>query len=165
MRKFLLLLAIPFALTAAEVEPLQPLSEPRPAPAFSFPDMDGQTHHLDDYAGRVLVVNFWATWCPPCVREMPALDRLQSELADDGVVVFGANLGETAEDIAAFLQRVPVDFPLLLDPDMNAGMEWGVRGLPTTYIIDGQGQILFEVLGDKHWDDPVIVEQIRALAD
>ena len=164
MYKILFILFFSGAIVAAEVEPLQPLSMPRSAPAFNFPDRDGAVHTLQDYAGQVLVVNFWATWCPPCVRELPALDRLQQQLADDGVVVLGVNLGETAEDINTFLQRVvDVDFTLLLDPTMNASTEWGIRGLPTTYIIDDHGQILFEVLGDKHWDDPVIVEQIRAV--
>ncbi len=166
MYKILFILFFYGAALAAEVEPLQPLSTSRSAPAFNFPDMDGMPHTLEDYAGQVLVVNFWATWCPPCVRELPALDRLQQQLAADGVVVLGVNFGETAEDIDTFLQRVvDIDFTLLLDPTMNAGTEWGVRGLPTTYIIDDHGQILFEVLGDKHWDDPVIVEQIRAVAE
>jgi thiol-disulfide isomerase/thioredoxin len=164
MYKILFILFFSSAVIAAEVEPLQPLSMPRPAPAFNFPDRDGVAHTLQDYSGQVLVVNFWATWCPPCVRELPALDRLQQQLADNGVVVLGVNLGETTEDINTFLQRVvDVEFTLLLDPTMHASSEWGIRGLPTTYIIDDHGQILFEVLGDKHWDDPVIVEQIRAV--
>ncbi len=164
MYKLLFLILFSSTLLATEVEPLQPLTTTRPAPAFNFPDRDGMAHTLQDYAGQVLVVNFWATWCPPCVRELPALDRLQQQLAADGVVVLGVNLGESAEEIDTFLQRVvDVEFTLLLDPVMHASREWGIRGLPTTYIIDDHGTILFEVLGDKHWDDPVIVEQIRAV--
>jgi peroxiredoxin len=153
------------AVTAAEVEPLVPLDDPRPAPAFELSDTAGDTHRLADYTGRTLVVNFWATWCPPCIKEMPALDNLQRELLDDGVVVLGVNMGETVEDIAGFTDRVAVDFPLLLSLDMSAGQAWGVRGLPTTYIVDKQGQIVYEILGEKPWDDPVIVEQIRDLTE
>jgi hypothetical protein len=69
------------------------------------------------------------------------------------------------DDIAGFTDRVAVDFPLLLSLDMSAGQAWGVRGLPTTYIVDKQGRIVYEVLGEKPWDDPVIVEQIRGLAE
>lgn len=149
---------------AAEGGPLTPLDSPRPAPEFSLADTAGDTHTLADYRGRVLVVNFWATWCPPCVKEMPALDRLQQQLGEAGVQVVGINMGETTDDIASFNERVPVDFPLLLSPDMSAGQDWGVRGLPTTFILDPEGRIVFEVLGDQPWDDATIVDQIRELA-
>ena len=163
----LLMLALaPVMPVLAEVQALQPLTTPRPAPAFEFVDIQGTTHRLQDYADRVVVVNFWATWCPPCIRELPALERLQQHLADVGGVVLTVNFGEDAEDIAVFLQRViALELPVLLDPAMTAASPWRLRGIPTSYIINPQGQIVFTVLGDQPWDAPVMVEQIRALAE
>ncbi|MDX1607359.1 MAG: TlpA disulfide reductase family protein, partial [Candidatus Competibacterales bacterium] len=91
-RLLLWLCWIPVA-AAAEVQPLPALDAPRPAPAFELNDTEGRSHTLADYAGQVLVVNFWATWCPPCVKEMPALNRLQQQ-AGGPVQVLGVNMGE-----------------------------------------------------------------------
>lgn len=142
---------------------LDPLPEPIAAPDFNQPDQSGQKHTLADYQDKVLVVNFWATWCPPCIREMPSLDRLQQQLKDQGLEVIGVNMGETPERIATFTDRIKVGFPLLYDEDMTMTMNWEVQHLPTTFIVNRAGEIIYAVVGDKPWDDPAIAEQIQAL--
>jgi peroxiredoxin len=145
------------------VEPLQALEEPVPAPDFELLDPAGQTHTLADYQGKVLVVNFWATWCPPCIREMPALQNLRTTLHEQGLEVLGINMGENAEQVALFRERINVDFPLLLDENMVMSTAWEVLNLPTTFIVDRKGMITYAEVGDKPWDDPVIVQQIEVL--
>ena len=145
------------------IEPLQALSEAIAAPDFELLDSTGNTHTLEDYQGQVLVVNFWATWCPPCIREMPSLQNLRSALHDRGLEVLGINMGEGPDEIAFFNERVKVEFPLLLDEDMVMTTAWEVQNLPTTFIVDRNSMIIYAEVGDKPWDDPVIMAQLEAL--
>lgn len=161
-RLFFFLVASIALLAQAETLPLTP-SVARPAPAFSLQDINGKTHTLADYKDKVLVVNFWATWCAPCIKEMPSLQRAWEHLRESNIEVIAINMGETQEDIMGFLEKRPVEFPLLLDTEMSQSAEWKIKGLPTTFIIDGAGQIVYTVIGDKEWDDPVILEQISAV--
>ncbi|MEZ5589250.1 MAG: redoxin domain-containing protein [Gammaproteobacteria bacterium] len=149
--------------SAQAVEPLLALDEPVAAPAFTLPDAQGQSHSLADYQGKVLVVNFWATWCPPCIHEMPALQNLRTTLQARGLEVIGINMGETQDDITRFTDRLSVDFPLLLDENLVATMAWQVQNLPTTFVVNRDGMIVYSEVGDKPWDDPVILQQIEAL--
>ena len=150
---------------SARAEQVQLLTPTKggPAPEFSALDLQGKTHTLADYKGGVLIVNFWATWCPPCVKEMPALQRTWEQLRGDGVQVLGFSMGDSAEDIERFLKIIPVGFPLLLDENMEQSQHWSLKGLPTTFIVDTTGQIVFTVLGEREWDNPAIIEQIRTL--
>ena len=150
---------------AAQSEQTQLLTptQSRPAPEFSALDLQGQTHTLAGYQGRVLIVNFWATWCPPCIKEMPSLQRAWEQLRDDGIQVLGFSMGDSPADIERFLKITPVEFPLLLDENMEQGQLWSLKGLPTTFVVDSTGQIVYTVLGDREWDEPAIIEQIRNL--
>lgn len=150
--------------TAGSAETLTADAARRALPAFELTDIDGNMHRRDDYRDNILVVNFWATWCPPCIKEMPALDRAAQALADDGVVVLGINMGESADDIAQFTKLTPVGFPLLLDENMEQGPQWELKGLPTTYIAAPDGTIRYTVIGEREWDSPEILDAIRALA-
>ncbi len=111
-----------------------------------------------------MIVNFWATWCPPCRDELPALQRVWEELREDGLVVLGVNVGEDAELIFFFTADYPVDFPLLLDQDATAIDTWPVRGIPTTFVIDPDGRIAYRAIGARDFDHPDILERLRALA-
>ena len=110
------------------------------------------------------MVNFWATWCPPCIKEMPALSRAAEALKTDDIHFLGINMGESSEDIQAFTATMPVEFPLLLDEDMEQGPNWLLKGLPTTYIVDTEGKVAYTVLGEREWDADEVLAEIRALA-
>ena len=138
--------------------------EPRPdTPPLQLEDLDGHAHTLHDYRGRVVVVNFWATWCPPCRDELPSLQRLWEALGPDGLVVLGVNVGEDADRIFFFTADYPVDFPLLLDRDATTIDTWPVRGIPTTFIIDPEGRIAYRAIGAREFDHPDILERLRRL--
>ena len=134
-----------------------------PAPEFTLPDTEGQTHQLRDYRGQVVVLNFWATWCPPCREEMPAMERLHAQVAGTGIAVVAINVGEDEDTIFRFTGDYPVTFPLLMDREGTIVEEYPVIGLPTTYIIDPAGIIRHRAVGTREWDAPEMVQELRAL--
>lgn len=142
---------------------LDRLSETRAAPDFTIEDLQGVTHSLSDYKGKVLVINFWATWCPPCVKEMPSLQQAWEQLRGEDIAVLAINMGEQKQAIEGFIQKYPVELPILLDKEFDMADAWSVTGLPTTYVVDPEGQIVSQVIGERQWDDPDLLEEIRGL--
>ncbi|MCW9059155.1 MAG: TlpA family protein disulfide reductase [Gammaproteobacteria bacterium] len=135
----------------------------KPAPEFTLPDTEGRSHQLSDYRGKVVVLNFWATWCPPCREEMPAMERLHQLVGDENIAVVAINVGEDEDTIFRFTGDYPVTFPLLMDLGGRIVEEYPVIGLPTTYIIDPAGVIRHRAVGTREWDAPELVEELRAL--
>ncbi|MCP5425183.1 MAG: TlpA family protein disulfide reductase [Gammaproteobacteria bacterium] len=165
MRSIIILLILLLtSLAPAVAQDLTLNPDPQTAPDFRTKDVQGKVHRLTDYRGQLMVVNFWATWCPPCVREMPSLQRAWEELHRDGIQVLAINMGQSPEEIKNFLKKYPLKLPLLLDEDVKIAESWGVGGLPTTIMVDGNGRIIAEAIGPREWDEPDILDQIRALA-
>lgn len=144
-------------------ERLTPLPEKPEAPALELEDMDGRTHRLAEYRGQVVIVNFWATWCPPCRKELPSLQRIWEEYQDEGLVILGVNVGEGPDRIFAFTADYPVTFPLLLDRDSQAIENWSVRGLPTSFVIDKKGRMAYRAVGAREFDHPAIRSTLEGL--
>jgi peroxiredoxin len=142
---------------------LEALADRPPAPGFDLPDPKGQQIRLSDYAGKPLIVNFWATWCPPCRAEMPSLQRAWEQVRGDGIELVAINVGESEGTIQRFLEQVSVDFPLPMDRDSEVVQAWPVRGLPTTFVIDPQGRLAYKAAGEREWDDASLLEMVRAL--
>jgi len=142
---------------------LPELPRPIAAPNFELVDLDGGLHKLTDYRGKVVVLNFWATWCPPCRYEMPSMQRGWEAAEADGVVFLGVNVGEDADTVFMFLADYSVEFPLLLDKEATVIKEYQVVGLPTTFIIDPQGRITHRVIGSREWDDAALLHVLRGL--
>ena len=133
------------------------------APPFHLPDVEGSQIHLEDFRGKVLVVNFWAVWCKPCREEMPSLERGSRWLEQFDGRVITINMGDRPEMIARFLEKTPVDLPILLDADAETSTNWGVTGLPTTFVVDPEGSFAYRVVGPRDWSDPALLVPIRAL--
>jgi thiol-disulfide isomerase/thioredoxin len=151
---------------AGSDRPLQALRDLPPAPALELPDEEGtKTWRLSELRGKVVLVNFWATWCPPCRKELPSMERLWRQLGDQGLVVLGVNVGEDANVVYAFNQglETPLSFPLLLDENAAVAKSWPVRGLPTTYVVDKQGRLAYGAVGGREFDGPAIVAQLKEL--
>lgn len=137
-----------------------------PMPPLTFNDADGVAKSLDDFRGRALVINLWATWCPPCVAEMPALDRIQAILRDEGFLVLplSSDRGGAAQ-VRAFYERTGVaNLPVLLDPRGAAARALGARGLPTTIIVNRRGEEAARLEGDAAWDSAPMLAALRRLA-
>jgi peroxiredoxin len=159
----LALTSIPPVVVAEDIG-LTPMPERPAAPTFQLADADGKPHRLDDLHGAPAIVNFWATWCPPCRAEMPAMQRASEQLAADGVAVIAINVGESADTVRTFRDEIAVTFPLLLDPDSSVSQRWPMRGLPTTFILNPDGSIAYKAEGERVWDHPELLAQVRELA-
>jgi thiol-disulfide isomerase/thioredoxin len=133
------------------------------APAFELQTPDGSKFRLEDLRGEVVVVNFWATWCPPCRAEMPALQRAAQQLEGEGVHFLAINVDEDAATVAEFGRSTGLSLPLLLDVDGRVTQSWPLRGLPTTFVVDSQGHLRLRALGEREWDNPLILKQILTL--
>ena len=120
-------------------------------PQLEALDVEGTSHRLAHYRGKVVLVNFWATWCAPCREEMPSIERLRQSLADRPFVVLAVNVGESGRTAREFAAKVPVGFPLLLDRDTRIAKSWGAKLLPATFIIGPDGAIRYTHLGELDW--------------
>jgi thiol-disulfide isomerase/thioredoxin len=138
---------------------------PQPAPALKLKGLDGRLHDLGQLKGRVVLINFWATWCPPCRREMPSMERLSQVLKGETFSVLAVDVGEDPDTIDAFASQLDatLSFPILLDTRSRAMQAWKVAGLPTTFLVDKQGRIVASAIGGREFDHPEIVQAIREL--
>jgi thiol-disulfide isomerase/thioredoxin len=130
-------------------------------------DIEGNAVDLKDLQGRVLVVNFWATWCEPCRDEMPSLQRLREKLGRGAFDVLTVNFGESRDKVSQFLGKERLALPVLLDPQKEAAKEWGVGGLPMTFLIDARGRVRYSVFGERDWnagESLALVEKLLAEA-
>lgn len=153
---------------AADLPPLShslTKQAPKPAPALKLPGLDGASHDLAQLKGRVVLINFWATWCPPCRREMPSMERLSQTLKGEAFSVLAVDVGENAEVIETFTSQLDttLTFPILLDTRSHVMQDWKVAGLPTTYLLDKQGRIVASAIGGREFDHPEIIRTIREL--
>ncbi|MDY6980785.1 MAG: TlpA disulfide reductase family protein [Pseudomonadota bacterium] len=158
-----LLISVTTCQAADNVERPRLMKKPIPAPSFTLKDMDGNIHKLADYRGQVAVVNFWATWCPPCREEMPSMERAWKQLQKENVAMLAINVGEDADTIFTFTADYPVSFPLLMDQDSSVINAWPVKGLPTTFVLDKQGRIVYRVIGGREWDHPKLIDMLIEL--
>lgn len=134
-----------------------------PAVDFSLKDLSGQEQNLSSYAGKLVFLNFWATWCGPCRTEIPSMEELYLELQNQGFVIVALNSQETDEQVADFVENVGMSFPVLLDTGGRVGAAYSIRAIPTTYIIDPQGYILGRMVGTRDWYTPEIISLVGDL--
>jgi thiol-disulfide isomerase/thioredoxin len=132
-----------------------------PAPGFDLVDARGRRHTLDESLGRVTLVNFWATWCPPCVHEIPSMNRLAAAYEPDEFAIVSINFKEDAEHILEFMDQVQVDFPVLMDTDGSVAADWRVFAFPSSYLLDARGWVRYSVNTAIEWD----TEEVRAVID
>ncbi|MDX9995978.1 MAG: TlpA disulfide reductase family protein [Rhodocyclaceae bacterium] len=132
-----------------------------PAPTLRLRDIDDRWVDLAQFKGRVVLVNFWATWCPPCRKEFPSLGRVRKLFKPDEFEVLAVNVGEDPDMAFSFAGNTP--FPILFDRDSKTMAAWKVRGLPTTFLIDRRGHRAFAATGGREFDDPDIVALIRSM--
>jgi thiol-disulfide isomerase/thioredoxin len=141
-----------------------PTSEPFPAPAISIVDLAGDPVDLSDFRGKFLLVNLWATWCEPCLREMPSLDRLQSRLGDRIAIVAVSEDRGGSKIVEPFVTKLGLkSIKTYIDPKSAVGRALEVRGLPTSFLIDRQGRVLGRVEGGAEWDSPKMLGVLEPL--
>lgn len=132
-------------------------------PALALPDLEGHEHTLAEFKGKVVVVNFWATWCDPCRAEMPSMQKMADKFGADKLVVLGVNYQEGAPRIQRFLAQNPVQFTILMDRDGTVTKKWITRVFPTSMIIGPDGRVRHVVVGEYEWDGPAMDALITRL--
>jgi thiol-disulfide isomerase/thioredoxin len=161
MRVALVLLL--FALSAHAQAPLKPWAGGA-TPALELAALDGKPQNLEDYRGRVVLVNFWATWCAPCLEEMPSIEKLRRSLDARRFAVLAVNVGEGQAKAAAFAEKMQIGgFNILLDRDIKTSRAWGARVLPATFIVDPDGKVRYSHYGALDWSRPDIRSAIARL--
>lgn len=148
----------------AETKQILPqLEQPFIAPDFSLRGEDGKTYTLAQFRGQVVVMNFWATWCPPCREEMPSMERLWQKVRGKGIVLLGVNVGESTDTIFEFTGSYPMSFPIPMDIEGKVIESYPVQGLPTTFIIDPSGKVTHRAIGSREWDSAAMVQMLQQL--
>ncbi len=140
--------------------------EPVVLPPFTADSLDPAGERLDSgaLAGTVTLLNFWATWCPPCRREMPSIERLSALMKGSAFRVAAVNVGENRGDVAAFMKKEGYTFPVYLDPEGAIGASLASQGIPTTYILDPSGRVIAGTVGSREYDDPALVSILKDMA-
>jgi len=129
-----------------------------------LPDLDGHDRRLDEFRGKVVLVNFWASWCMPCLAEMPSIQRLAARMDGKPFAVIGVNVGETDRRVRRAAERLRLGFPILLDRDNAVFGRWGIKVLPTTYVLDRQGLVRYIGRGPLDWDGAEVVDLLERLS-
>jgi thiol-disulfide isomerase/thioredoxin len=136
------------AMAAGKLEELSP----RAAPTLELMDLDGRRHDLKAHRGKVVLVNFWATWCEPCREEMPSIQRLRDRLAHKRFAVLMVNLDEPETRVRRYIQDARLDLPVVLDPGKRVTSQWGVNILPSTFLVGPDGRIRYRLIGEMDWN-------------
>jgi peroxiredoxin len=151
------------SLAAVAAQSLTLIPEKPLAPDFNLTDMDGELRTLKDYRGKPVIINFWATWCPPCRAELPSMNRGWNKIKDEGIAMLAVNVGEDEETIFMFMGDYPIEFGLLLDRSGEIVKQWPVKGLPTTFVLDPEGRIVYRAIGGREWDSDILLDMVRGL--
>ena len=126
------------------------------APDFTLEDLAGNSHALSDYRGKIVFLNFWATWCPPCRAEMPSMQKLHQSWDQNKYVMLAVNVGQHKSAVKDFIERHDYTFLVLLDPDAKVAREYYARSIPLTYVIDRDGRIKKKIFGARDWTNEFI---------
>lgn len=133
------------------------------APNFKITTDSGKTVSIDSFGGKLLVLNFWASWCPPCVEETPSLEQFARELGPEGVVVVAVSIDRNENLYHRFIQRFGISFETARDPEANISSSYGTFQIPETYLIDPHGKVLEKVISNQNWMDPEFLAQVRKM--
>jgi len=142
---------------------LQPPKQRVESIDFELQDLSGTTRRLSDFSGKVVFLNFWATWCGPCRFEMPSMEKLYQRFKAKGLVVVAVNLQEDRDSVMRFVEKYELSFPVLLDATGRIGATYGARSIPTTYLVDRDGSVLAGTVGTREWDTEEYVRLFEKL--
>jgi peroxiredoxin len=144
---------------------LEAMKEQAPTPDFTLPNLDGKKVSLKEFRGKVVFLNFWATWCVPCREEMPAMEKLYQEFKEKNFVVLAVNVKDRKQEAVNFVKELKLSYPIVMDPDAQVGLLYGAWGLPTTYLIGPKGEGLARAWGPAEWYSPAARNLIKELLD
>jgi thiol-disulfide isomerase/thioredoxin len=155
----------------SEINSVSPVSPGKPtpqegslAPPFVLSDLQGKMIGLGNLRGKVVLLNFWATWCGPCKREIPSLERLYQKRRDKGFVILAVNAERTSTStVSSFADKYGMSFPVLLNPQADVANSYWIRAIPTSFLLDKKGVIRWKIVGGREWDNSDVLERVDQL--
>jgi len=130
---------------------------------FKLKNLDGEFVSLSDFKGKVVMINFWATWCPPCRKEMPSMQRAWEQYQKNDIMMLAVHIGGDVDEIWSFVSEYNLDFPVLIDGNSKVSNAWPILGIPTSFVIDKQGKIAYRAIGGREWDSPQLMQMMLSL--
>jgi len=144
----------------AKIQVLNQRADPQD---FTLPLLNGGNAALSNYKSKIVILNFWATWCPPCRAEMPSMETLYRRFNTQGLEILAVDIGEKANTVQQFIQNNKYTFPVMLDSSKRISGIYGIEAIPTSYILDREGKIIARIVGSIHWDTPEVIAAFEAL--
>lgn len=162
--KWILIGAAAGGLVWVALRPRQgPVSMGDRAPGFTLPQLPSGRLSLSQFKGQVVVLNFWATWCPPCIEETPSLEQFATDMKSQGVTVIGVSVDENGQQLDKFIRMYHLSYPVARDPSAALANRYGTYKLPETYIIDRNGRVAEKIIGATNWTDPRMITFVKSL--
>lgn len=143
---------------------LKPVSNEVAAPSLTLKDLQGDIHDLKDYRGQVVLVQFWATYCGPCRKEMPSMNKMMTKMGDTPFKILAVDMGESEAEVKTFVSEVKPEFTILMDEEGKSIEDWRVFAAPSNFIIGPDGNIKYTLFGGVEWDSDELIEKLKALA-
>lgn len=162
---FFLFGLITLSQAAVHAANLKPVSNEIIAPSLTLKDLQGGIHDLKDYKGQVVLVQFWATYCGPCRKEMPSMNKMMSKMGDTPFKILAVDMGESEAEVRTFVNEVKPEFTILMDEEGKSIEDWRVFAAPSNFIIGPDGKIKYTLFGGVEWDSDELIEKLKALAE
>jgi len=143
---------------------LKPFTADIKTPALVLQDLQGKTHNIEDYKGQIVLLQFWATYCGPCRKEMPSMNILMKKMGDTPFKILAVDMGETKEEVEQFVSEVKPEFTILMDEEGKSIADWRVFAAPSNFIIGPKGKIRYTLFGGVEWDSDELIENLKTLA-
>jgi thiol-disulfide isomerase/thioredoxin len=163
LKLLLVLVMLPAMSGGLQAVELKPVKGKVATPALVLNDLQGKKHDLKDYKGQVVLVQFWATYCGPCRKEMPSMNKMQTKMGDVPFKILAIDMAETEAEVKQFVSEVKPEFTILMDADGKSIGDWKVFAAPSNFIVDPEGYIRYTLFGGVEWDSEELIEKIKAL--
>ncbi|MCP3687365.1 MAG: TlpA family protein disulfide reductase [Gammaproteobacteria bacterium] len=144
---------------------LKPYTGKAAVPPLELVDLQGKGHNLNDYKGQVVLLQFWATYCPPCRKEMPSMNRMMGKMGDTAFKILAVDMGESRAEVLSFIEEVKPEFTILMDESGKSIADWQVYAAPSNFIIGPEGRIRYTLFGGVEWDSDEMISTLKALAE
>ena len=162
-RIFLIALLLTFV-SVVQAGDLQPYTADAATPTLKLRDLNNKEHDLNQYKGQVVLVQFWATYCTPCRKEMPSMNKLMQKMGKTPFKILAVNMGETDDEVKTFVNQVKPAFTILMDPEGKSIADWRVFAAPSNFIVGPDGKVRYTLFGGVEWDSEELIAKLQALA-
>ncbi len=164
-RYFFSLVVLLLFVGASQATNLKPYTGKVTTPPLKLMDLQGNTHDLNDYKGQIVLLQFWATYCPPCRKEMPSMNRMIEKMEGTAFKILAVDMGESKAEVRLFIDEVKPEFTILMDESGKSIADWQVFAAPSNFIIGPEGKIRYTLFGGVEWDSDEMIDILKALAE